>query len=259
MSTKLRHLQKKELKDQFLRVEVWRIYRSPNSEGHSRVIASTKMVPLAHVGWVEFDVDTSVQTWLNDPSDNHGLEVVSYTSNMETVKPFLLPHKHVNASLDAPTDNTNSSIEEEKSDAEFDYGDKKLAPRLTIYSQEKPIVERVKRSERPSLCHQGDGETRCCRFSLEIDFHELGWSDWIVAPASYMAYFCDGDCPSDYRPANNFAALKALLHSLRPAVIPPPCCTASRYSPLSILHYDQYGQLKVTLYEDMIVEECRCG
>lgn len=36
--------------------------------------------------------------------------------------------------------------------------------------------------------------TECCRDSLYIDFAEIGWSDWIISPKGYHAYFCRGTC-----------------------------------------------------------------
>ena len=36
----------------------------------------------------------------------------------------------------------------------------------------------------------------CCRDELYINFKDIGWSDWILHPSGYHAYFCRGSCSS---------------------------------------------------------------
>jgi len=35
---------------------------------------------------------------------------------------------------------------------------------------------------------------RCGRRPLRVNFKELGWDDWIIAPLDYEAYLCEGAC-----------------------------------------------------------------
>lgn len=42
----------------------------------------------------------------------------------------------------------------------------------------------------------GSGVTQCCRDSLYISFQDIGWSDWILAPQGFHAYYCRGSCRS---------------------------------------------------------------
>lgn len=51
-----------------------------------------------------------------------------------------------------------------------------------------------KRQRRSINCSSGVNE--CCREKLYISFKEIGWSDWILHPPGYDAYFCRGSCAS---------------------------------------------------------------
>nr|XP_003226941.2 PREDICTED: bone morphogenetic protein 3-like [Anolis carolinensis] len=34
----------------------------------------------------------------------------------------------------------------------------------------------------------------CARRYLKVDFADIGWSDWIISPKSFDAYYCSGEC-----------------------------------------------------------------
>lgn len=35
----------------------------------------------------------------------------------------------------------------------------------------------------------------CKRRRLMVDFADIGWADWVIAPKSFEAFYCDGECP----------------------------------------------------------------
>ena len=39
-----------------------------------------------------------------------------------------------------------------------------------------------------------DKKGSCKRKDMRIDFHEIGWSSWIIAPSSFDAFYCAGQC-----------------------------------------------------------------
>lgn len=112
------------------------------------------------------------------------------------------------------------------------------------------------------VCTASDDETRCCRRALWISFREIGWDNWILAPTGYQAYYCYGACPAGHRTAHNHAAIRERVLSaagssgrllrLRPA------CTATQLGSLTLAHYLN-GRRVVSIFNDMIVEECRCA
>ncbi|KAM3862351.1 protein DVR-1-like [Diretmus argenteus] len=96
---------------------------------------------------------------------------------------------------------------------------------------------------------------------LYIDFKDVGWQDWIIAPQGYMANYCHGECPfplSESLNGTNHAILQTLVHSLDPHGTPQPCCVPIRLSPISMLYYDNNDNVVLRHYQDMVVDECGC-
>ncbi|XP_066561884.1 protein DVR-1 [Amia ocellicauda] len=101
----------------------------------------------------------------------------------------------------------------------------------------------------------------CKARRLYIDFKDVGWQDWIIAPQGYMANYCKGECPfplSESLNGTNHAILQTLVHSFDPTGTPQPCCVPVRLSPISMLYYDNNDNVVLRHYEDMIVDECGC-
>ncbi|KAI7804352.1 protein DVR-1 isoform X1 [Triplophysa rosa] len=96
---------------------------------------------------------------------------------------------------------------------------------------------------------------------LYIDFKDVGWQDWIIAPQGYLANYCHGECPfplSESLNGTNHAILQTLVHSFDPKGTPQPCCVPIKLSPISMLYYDNNDNVVLRHYEDMIVDECGC-
>uniref|UniRef100_F7CII6 TGF-beta family profile domain-containing protein n=1 Tax=Ornithorhynchus anatinus TaxID=9258 RepID=F7CII6_ORNAN len=107
----------------------------------------------------------------------------------------------------------------------------------------------------------GTARTRCSRKPLHVDFKELGWDDWIIAPLDYEAYHCEGPCDFPLRShlePTNHAIIQTLVHSMDPAAAPPSCCVPAKLSPISILYIDAGNNVVYKQYEDMVVETCGC-
>uniref|UniRef100_A0A1A8L3Z6 Decapentaplegic and Vg-related 1 n=3 Tax=Nothobranchius TaxID=28779 RepID=A0A1A8L3Z6_9TELE len=101
----------------------------------------------------------------------------------------------------------------------------------------------------------------CKARRLYIDFKDVGWQDWIIAPQGYMANYCHGECPyplSESLKGNNHAILQTLVHTLDPQGTPQPCCVPIRLSPISLLYYDNNDNVVLRHYQDMVVDECGC-
>uniref|UniRef100_A0A7N9D8I2 Growth/differentiation factor 7 n=1 Tax=Macaca fascicularis TaxID=9541 RepID=A0A7N9D8I2_MACFA len=108
---------------------------------------------------------------------------------------------------------------------------------------------------------QGSGGSRCSRKPLHVDFKELGWDDWIIAPLDYEAYHCEGVCDFPLRShlePTNHAIIQTLLNSMAPDAAPASCCVPARLSPISILYIDAANNVVYKQYEDMVVEACGC-
>ncbi|XP_042350970.1 LOW QUALITY PROTEIN: protein DVR-1-like [Plectropomus leopardus] len=116
--------------------------------------------------------------------------------------------------------------------------------------------------QRRSAVHLPVTPSNVCKARrLYIDFKDVGWQDWIIAPQGYMANYCHGECPfplSESLNGTNHAILQTLVHSLDPLGTPQPCCVPIRLSPISMLYYDNNDNVVLRHYQDMVVDECGC-
>ncbi|XP_053191186.1 growth/differentiation factor 6-A [Scomber japonicus] len=107
----------------------------------------------------------------------------------------------------------------------------------------------------------GRRRIRCSRKPLSVNFKDLGWDDWIIAPLDYEAHHCEGVCDFPLRShlePTNHAVIQTLMNSMDPDISPPSCCVPSKLSPISILYIDAGNNVVYKQYEDMVVESCGC-
>ncbi|XP_005422984.2 growth/differentiation factor 6 [Geospiza fortis] len=102
---------------------------------------------------------------------------------------------------------------------------------------------------------------RCSKKPLHVNFKELGWDDWIIAPLEYEAHHCEGVCDFPLRShlePTNHAIIQTLMNSMDPGSTPPSCCVPTKLTPISILYIDAGNNVVYKQYEDMVVESCGC-
>ena len=227
--------------DDQVRVNVYQLLSDianvTNGTQDIRKLLDSRLVSLETLGWEKFDISSAVDVWLRHPERNFGVEVACHHQVLGAVVEFAIPSA-------------------DWQDAELR---RELTPHVDVYSRRKPVQARRKRSDEKFDCTQGDGEQRCCRYPLWISFEHIGWSGWVVAPDGYKAYYCDGTCPYRYKIAHTFAAIQSLINKNNPSAVPAPCCTAAKLSPFTLLHYNNKDQLVVSVYDDMVIDECMCA
>ncbi|XP_051890912.1 bone morphogenetic protein 2-like [Pristis pectinata] len=172
-----------------------------------------------------FDIQKTVEHWINYPQENYGLEFE------------LLPW---------PSSNKHDS--EDKMSIEVE---------LEIEVQKIYKEVRTRRESYTEDCQRN--QIRCCRRSLHVSFEEIGWSDWIRAPLSYNAFYCDGTCPQKYKLATMHTLIKSKMNRLSNGAIPAPCCVPASYEPLTLLHFNSNDKLILTAFDNMIVSKCHCS
>uniref|UniRef100_A0A3P8VHL2 Growth/differentiation factor 10 n=1 Tax=Cynoglossus semilaevis TaxID=244447 RepID=A0A3P8VHL2_CYNSE len=107
------------------------------------------------------------------------------------------------------------------------------------------------------------GQNRgCSRRNLRVDFADIGWSEWVIAPKAFEAYYCAGTCefpmPKMSRPSNH-ATIQSIVRAVGiiPGV-PEPCCVPEKMSPLAVLYRDEASDLVLKVYPNMSIQSCSC-
>ncbi|CAB1434963.1 unnamed protein product [Pleuronectes platessa] len=132
---------------------------------------------------------------------------------------------------------------------------------VALRAQEEATQRRVKRSL------ECDGKIRvCCKRQFFVNFKDIGWNDWIIAPSGYHANYCEGDCP------NHMVSLSSSSLSFHSTVINhyrmrgfgpfqniKSCCVPMRLRAMSMLYYSEEQKIIKKDIQNMIVDECGCS
>lgn len=228
--------QRKALIDSF-RAVVHDVYQLKNP--HLAMMLDSKKIyhrdPERDHGWYEFDVTSAVKRWLSGTDGVHMLTVEKSKG-----------HSTFNGQPVLPEGSFDDAY-------------------LVIFSEDQKHMEtRLKRSatrNHRKLKRKKGHWKHCKRHSLYVDFAEVGWNDWIVAPPGYDAHFCHGECHfplAEHLNATNHAIVQTMVNSVNPSAVPRACCIPIELSPISMLYLDEYEKVVLKNYEDMVVENCGC-
>lgn len=220
-------------------------------------LIDSKVVDVRDDKPVMLDVLPAVARWLQTASGNHGL---------------LIEVTPVDATSDAPTSRSNVRLRRA-----VDEDDAKWLPKQPIlftYTDDgknrprtgEATVSRSKRAPHSSRRatqsrKRKDGRENCRRHPLYVDFQDVGWNDWIVAPPGYDAYYCHGDCPfplADHLNSTNHAIVQTLVNSVNPSAVPKACCVPTTLTSISMLYLDEESKVVLKNYQDMAVLGCGC-
>ncbi|XP_031839634.1 activin beta chain dawdle [Nomia melanderi] len=181
-------------------------------------------------GWVKTDVSFTVKKWVEELRLNHAIQIACSTCSMDR-------------------DTAPVSVE------------LTLKPFLVIHTSPLPQKNRPKRN---SNCLPEMKE--CCRDELYINFEDIGWSDWILHPSGYHAYFCRGSCSSaasltaSGSPYNNvirrLLARRGNTVHRRSEIV--PCCSPTQLSAIQLLYVDSNNTITQKTLPNMVVEACGC-
>jgi decapentaplegic len=206
----------------------------------------THIVNIEDDKWIRLDAFPAIERWIISPLENYGLYLKITNVDGSSIDDSLNHNQNL---ID------NTSLEDSK-------------PLLLTYTcdgleKQSDIISRMKRSSISSGRKQRRKGKRdaCRRNSLYVDFSDVGWNDWIVAPRGYQAYFCNGECPyplTDHLNSTNHAIVQTLVNSVSPSKVPRACCVPTELSPISMLYVDEYEKVVLKNYQDMVVESCGC-
>ncbi|KAG0710218.1 Bone morphogenetic protein 10 [Chionoecetes opilio] len=102
----------------------------------------------------------------------------------------------------------------------------------------------------------------CKMKPLRVDFKDIGWDDWIIAPVHYEAFQCTGKCfyplASHLTPTKH-AVVQTLMNSVHPDRTSRACCVPTKLGPISLLYFENSNTPTYKYqYDDMVVLECGC-
>ncbi|KAG9335809.1 hypothetical protein JZ751_003641 [Albula glossodonta] len=227
------------------RINVYEIFKPAPSSAEEPIawLLDTRLVRQGEREWESFDVSSAVSRWTADGHPNHGfmVEVVHLEGEGQDAR----RHVRVSRSLHQDEDTWPQA-----------------RPLLVTFSHDGKghalLHRREKRQAR--VKQRKKQKANCRRHSLYVDFSDVGWNDWIVAPPGYHAFYCHGECPfplADHLNSTNHAIVQTLVNSVN-TNIPRACCVPTELSPISLLYLDEYEKVILKNYQDMVVEGCGC-
>ena len=226
-----------------------RIYKNNQTQNSNKII-HLKKLPKRKIGYLNFDVTDVVKQWLNNSIDTS----------------LYVDENNV--------DNTHLHLRKRRSFSDEEWLYKR--PALIIYSldnKEKPtkIKQREKREasqvfkkdqKKLSRSHLKAQKEKCRLRNFELNFKDISWDEWILAPAGYDINYCLGDCPqplgNHYNTTNHAVIQNTILTTIKKDLVPPLCCVPTTLEDQTFLYLDDEGQLQLKNPVDMIALGCGC-
>uniref|UniRef100_A0A8C9ZVQ8 Bone morphogenetic protein 10 n=1 Tax=Sander lucioperca TaxID=283035 RepID=A0A8C9ZVQ8_SANLU len=244
-------------------------------------------------GWQAFDLTAAVQRWRkSDHGTTHRLEVHIEnkdknppegdmkidTSPEEKHKPLLIvfsddqssDHRNDKRELNEMIDHETSNMilqddlgmglnglwgelgrdrEEGDEEAEPDEEDLIQMRSNLIYD----TASRIRRNAKGNHCKKQ---------SLFVEFKDIGWDSWILAPTGYDAFECTGICSfplTKHVTPTKHAIVQTLININSPQKASQACCVPTKLDPISLLYLDDTGVVTYKYkFEGMVVAECGC-
>ncbi|KAI8120292.1 Protein 60A [Lucilia cuprina] len=233
------------------------VYSIVKTNGHERELEALSSINTTadYQGWLEMNVTEGLSAWLQDPKDNRGIYIGA----------------HAVAKPDREVKLDDIGLVHPKGDDEYQpfmigfFRGPELIKTVKRHSRQKRNTHprRRKKTDIVNPLIDGPSESvRSCQMqTLYIDFKDLGWRDWIIAPEGYGAYYCSGECNfplNAHMNATNHAIVQTLVHLLEPKKVPKPCCAPTRLGALPVLYHLNEENVNLKKYKNMIVKSCGC-
>ncbi|XP_051897546.1 bone morphogenetic protein 10-like [Pristis pectinata] len=228
----------------------------------------SKQIVGKNSGWETFDVTDAVKRWVSSYKTTHKLEVHIESAEEGDAGAVVLDNQL------SPENKNEPLLVVFSDDQRHGQGDE--MKEMLVHEQEVALQELAERSgsrprvkAQPKLSLDSSSRTRrnakgnyCKRSPLHVDFTEIGWNSWIIAPKSYEAYECRGVCYiplSDHVTPTNHARIQTLVNHWNPEKAAKACCVPTKLDPISILYKNNAGVTTYKYkYEGMVVAECGC-
>ncbi|XP_050188792.1 bone morphogenetic protein 3 isoform X2 [Myiozetetes cayanensis] len=259
---------------------------------NNELLISVKMALSGHHPWERASscCEPYILIYANDSAISEPESVISTLRGHRhpLARVFPKPESHVRSSLGKHRRKRSANIllplqNNELPGAEYWYSKKERGEDRKPYKTfQPPLAERAKSKKKQRKNHPQKSQTLqfdeqtlkkarrkqwnepryCARRYLKVDFADIGWSEWIISPKSFDAYYCSGECqfpiPKALKPSNH-ATIQSIVRAVGVVPgIPEPCCVPDKMSSLSILFFDENKNVVLKVYPNMTVESCAC-
>ncbi|CAG5087713.1 Oidioi.mRNA.OKI2018_I69.PAR.g11615.t1.cds [Oikopleura dioica] len=262
---------------------------------HHDTISILKVKPLDE-GWLEIDLTKAVITWMDHPERNQGiyLKVLDHRAEPLPLKhvgidrveetefiPFLAVYINNKDKKLHPENSTNlpQAEHERTTRAAREYSDSDSGNAFSDDSSDDDSFSSdssARRTRRKSKKSRRKGSRKrknknrnkrkkkiCGKEKFYVNFREIDWGDYILAPEGYPAYKCSGKCSlenvgKDDVPMTNHAIMQAMMANIDKRIECPKCAPL-KLEAMTILYMEEDTR-RVTLrkYDDMVVKKCGC-
>ncbi|GJQ65557.1 putative transforming growth factor-beta (TGF-beta) family protein [Trypoxylus dichotomus] len=199
---------------------------------------------------ISLDVYPAVQRWLASHRNNHGLVITVHGFGNNRTSPA----HHIRLRRDLDEHKTTWAQEEPLLFTYTDDGKNKEP------TGEEILQKRIRRAANLKKKRRREQEP-CKRHQMYVDFTDVGWNNWIVAPPGYDAYYCHGECSfpfAEHMNTTNHAIVQTLVNSVNPSLVPKACCVPTQLNSISMLYLDDENKVVLKNYKEMAVVGCGC-
>ncbi|KAM9054392.1 bone morphogenetic protein 10 [Megaptera novaeangliae] len=225
--------------------------------------------------WETFDVTDAIRHWQKSGSSTHQLEVhIESKHEMEDAGRGQLEidtsarNKHVPLLVVFSDDQSSERERKEELNEMIAHEQLPEMDNLGLEGYSSGPGEEALLQMRSNIIYDSTARIRrnakgnyCKRTPLYIDFKEIGWDSWIIAPPGYEAYECRGVCNyplAEHLTPTKHAIIQALVHLKNSQKASKACCVPTKLEPISILYLDKGVVTYKFKYEGMAVSECGC-
>ncbi|XP_008560383.1 bone morphogenetic protein 7 isoform X2 [Microplitis demolitor] len=246
-------------------ITVYRVYKNDSNNKVGYIYANSQIVDADYQGWIVTNITSCFQWWIDNPTLNNGLKIVtipiyddqsdrSGSSYSYKVKPEAIGI----AGFDGEPDKfafavgyyKNLNIE---STTCWDCNRvMSLRYRRSYYISEE-LNDKEKQVVR-------DRMVRCQLRDLYVDFKEIGYEDWIIAPNGIDASDCIGKCEFPFDSTMNATVhshLKSLMKINKVSSV-SPLCAPIKYSASSVLFWLAKDKAVHKIMREASATKCGC-
>ena len=228
-------------------------------------LLDTRLVDIRNTTWERFDVSIAALKWRQGlPGSNHGLLVEVLDANNSPPQKAMKKHVRLKRNLHPEVEDHNwvdfrptlLTYLHDGQETDLQRRERPKRSTLSTNSSRKRDLNSSKKKKKRKKKNRP-----CARHNLYVDFSDVGWNDWIVAPHGYDAFYCQGQCLfplAEHLNATNHAIVQTLANSVNPLVAPRACCVPTKLSPISMLYIDEHNLVVLKSYPFMVVDSCGC-